>query len=184
MPLVSEKRSGSKMNIGSCVRTNLLTILTVSGVIAGVALGVGLRSAKDEWSQREATYIRFLGDLFLRMLKSLIVPLIVSSLIFAIGSLDLSLSGRIGSRAVVYYLLTTVCAVVLGIILVVSIAPGKGGEKNEDVEDQESRNVTTPDTLMDLVRNMFPPNLIQATIEQYQTTLIYPGNDSIRKKYK
>ena len=33
---------------------------------------------------------------------------------------------------------------------------------------QESRNVTTPDTLMDLIRNMVPPNLIQATVQQYR----------------
>ncbi len=46
----------------------------------------------------------------------------------------------------------------------------------------ESRNVTAADTLMDLARNLFPPNLIQATIQQYRTVLIYPGeavfNDS------
>lgn len=59
-------------------------------------------------------YINYVGDLFLRMLKSLILPLIVSSLVSAIGSLDLSLSGRIGARAIGYYMITTVCAVVLG----------------------------------------------------------------------
>ena len=59
-------------------------------------------------------YINYLGDLFLRMLKSLILPLIISSLISAIGSLDLSLSGRIGARAIAYYMITTIFAVILG----------------------------------------------------------------------
>ena len=40
----------------------------------------------------------------------------------------------------------------------------------------ESRNVTTPDTLMDLIRNLVPPNLMQATMQQYRTNLKYPGN--------
>jgi len=168
--------------VSGCLRQNALTLLTVSGVIAGIALGFILRMAKDDWAQREVVYVRFVGDLFLRMLKSLILPLIVSSLVAAIGSLDLSLSGRIGARAIVYYMLTTVCAVILGIILVILIEPGSGGTSDEELEEQNTRNVTTPDTLMDLVRNMFPPNLVQAALEQYQTTLVYPGNDSIREE--
>ena len=35
--------------------------------------------------------------------------------------------------------------------------------------------MTTPDTLLDLIRQMFPPNLLQATMQQYRTTLIHPG---------
>lgn len=63
-------------------------------------------------------YVNFIGDIFLRILKSLILPLIVTSLISSVGSLDISLSKRIGTRAVVYYMMTTVMAVILGIILV------------------------------------------------------------------
>ena len=44
-----------------------------------------------------------------------------------------------------------------------------------------SRNLTTEDTLMDLVRNCFPPNIIQATTQQYKTMLIYPGMDGIKE---
>ena len=52
------------------------------------------------------------------MLKGIIIPLVIPSLIVAVGSLDLSLSGKIGGRAVAYYMITTVLAVILGIILV------------------------------------------------------------------
>ena len=38
-----------------------------------------------------------------------------------------------------------------------------------------SRNVTAVDTLLDLARNLCPPNLVQATIQQYRTVLTYPG---------
>lgn len=93
---------------------NALTLLTFCGVIAGVVLGVILRSTREKWTPREIMYINYLGELFLRMLKSLILPLIISSLVSAIGSLDLSLSGKIGARAIGYYVITTVCAVILG----------------------------------------------------------------------
>lgn len=78
----------------SCMSENLLTLLTVAGVLAGIALGFILRASKSTpWTQREIMYVNFAGDIFLRMLKALILPLIVGSIIAAIGSLDLSLSG-------------------------------------------------------------------------------------------
>jgi Na+/H+-dicarboxylate symporter len=111
------------------------------------------------------------------MLKALILPLIVPSLITAVGSLDMSLSGKVGGRAMSYYMGTTILAVILGIILVTSIHPGTQAKNKNDLrENVESRNVTTPDTLMDLVRNLVPPNLLQATMQQYRTSLKYPGN--------
>ena len=93
------------------------------------------------------------GDLFLRMLKCLILPLIVSSMISAVGSLDLSVSGRIGTRAIVYYMTTTVSAVILGIILVLTIHPGEGSDKGIVRASKGVRHVTTADMLMDLIRS-------------------------------
>lgn len=135
------------------LRENLLAILTVGGVGAGVALGFGLRARETPWSSREVMYVKYIGELFLRMLKALILPLIVSSLVAAVGSLDLSLSRKIGLRAIVYYMVTTVLAVILGIVLVTSIRPGRSGPP-EDLVDltNPSRPTTTADTLMDLVR--------------------------------
>lgn len=142
-----------KIKLSSVWGENLLTILTVSGVILGIVLGLLVRFTTDKWTEREIAYIYFIGDIFLRMLKALILPLIISSLISAVGNLDLSLSGKIGSRAVGYYLLTTVMAVVLGIILVITIQPGKRiGAGEIQVDSSKGRNVTITDTLLDLVR--------------------------------
>ena len=102
--------------------------------------------------------------------------------LFVKGSMNLSLSGKVGIRAVIYYLSTTVLAVILGIILVVTIQPGKG-DLDKAAEDDHSKknNVTTADTLMDLLRNCFPPNIMQATMQQYRTTLVWPGDqDNVR----
>lgn len=79
----------------NCLSENVLTLMTVVGVIGGVILGLILKySSEESWNKREIMYIQFPGDLFLRMLKSLILPLIVASIVSAIGSLDLSLSGK------------------------------------------------------------------------------------------
>ncbi|XP_045102788.1 excitatory amino acid transporter 3-like isoform X4 [Portunus trituberculatus] len=160
--------------IKDAINANLLPILTVSGVTGGIVLGLILRYSRDEpWTKREVMYVGYIGELFLRALKALIIPLIVSSLVSAIGSLDLSLSKKIGLRAVCYYLTTTVLAVVLGIILVVSIHPGKGSDEGI-TKAGEARSVYTPDLLMDLPRNFFPPNLIQACFETHKTVIVEP----------
>lgn len=92
-----------------------LTVATLASVVVGVVVGLILRgSASTKWTDREIMYLNFVGEIFLRMLKGLILPLITSSLISAIGSLNISLSGKIGCRAVVYYMITTVLAVGLG----------------------------------------------------------------------
>ncbi|XP_019874792.1 excitatory amino acid transporter 3 [Aethina tumida] len=165
----------------SFLRENLLTILTVVGVVGGTALGILLRSTTGgQWSKRETMYLAFPGEIFLRMLKALIIPLLVSSVVSAIGSLDLSLSKKIAFRSIVYYSATTICAVILGIILVLTIRPGVGGTAYEGSKKSPvTRHVLTQDTLLDLIRNLFPPNLVQACIAQAQTTLKEPPkNDS------
>uniref|UniRef100_A0A336MK84 Amino acid transporter n=1 Tax=Culicoides sonorensis TaxID=179676 RepID=A0A336MK84_CULSO len=105
------------------LQKNSLTFFTILGVLGGCALGLGLKTL-GHWTPRERMYLNFPGDIFLRMLKCLIVPLLVSSITSAIGALDLSLSKKIAIRSIVYYFVTTVCAVVLGIILVNIIRPG------------------------------------------------------------
>jgi len=167
--------------IGRVLRQNLLTIATMGGVVAGIVLGVVLKSSKEEqWSMRDAMYVKYVGTLFLSMLKCVIIPLVIPSLISAIGSMDLSLSSKVGVRAIVYYLVTTVFAVILGIILVVSIRPGGGQEHlSEESDLSKRRNITTADTLMDLVRNMFPPNIVAATMHQTKLELVYPGENNV-----
>lgn len=148
-----------KLKMSSSVREHLLTILTISAVVCGIVCGIivraiGLEGDGDSFRQRTVLYVNFIGDIFLRILKSLILPLIVSSLISAVGSLDISLSKRIGTRAIAYYMLTTVMAVILGIILVVSIRPGGDGiqQVHDTATKPVTRAVTTPDTILDLIR--------------------------------
>jgi len=162
------------MGLLEFMKKNLLPILTVLSVVLGVVLGIILRYSRDElWSPREVMYVGYVGELYLRALKALIIPLIVSSIIAAIGNLDLTLSKKIGIRAIGYYVTTTILAVILGIVLVTSIHPGRGSDS--DIKKAGiGKNVYTPDLLMDLPRNIFPPNLIQAAFETYRTVITPP----------
>ena len=58
---------------------------------------------------------------------------------------------------------------------VTTIKPGEGVQPADGQKEEQKRNITTEDTLMDLVRNLFPENIIQAAVEKVQTVSIYPG---------
>ena len=71
--------------------------------------------------------IGFVGDLFLRLLKMIIIPLIFTSLVSGIASLgDARSVGRIGVRTLIYYTMTTTLAITVGLTLVNVIRPGRG----------------------------------------------------------
>ncbi|EDV58348.1 excitatory amino acid transporter 1 [Drosophila erecta] len=165
------KQEGGKFK--AFMQENVLTMATVIGVFVGGLIGFIIKNSTGEWSKREIMYISFPGEIFLRMLKCLIVPLLVSSITSAIGGLDLSMSSKIATRAITYYFVTTISAVILGICLVTTLRPGQGAkivETQTESIDKASK-VLTPDTLMDLVRNMFTDNIIQSTMFQHRTEI-------------
>ena len=90
----------SKEKVKNCLKTYSLTGCTVLGVIGGIILGFILRSIEREkwWTKREVMYVQFIGDVYLRMLNGLVLPFMVSSIIAAVGSLELKTSWRIGAR--------------------------------------------------------------------------------------
>lgn len=150
------------------LRNNWLLLATVAAVVLGIAIGVLVREY-TKLSNLEKFYFAFPGEILMRMLKLIILPLIVSSMITGVAALDSNVSGKIGLRAVVYYFCTTVIAVILGIVLVVSIQPGVTQKVDEIDRTGSSPDVSTVDAMLDLIRNMFPENLIQACFQQYKS---------------
>lgn len=137
--------------VGSCVKKDLLLFFIVLGVLLGFLIGALVNDPvqKSSNSKEIIMYISFPGEILMRMLKMIILPLIVSSLIVALAVLEAKAAGKLGRRALLYYLTTTILAVILGIILVVSIKPGEGkGEK----KGTESKHVQPVDSLLDLIR--------------------------------
>ena len=132
----------------------LLMILIIIAVILGFGIGIGINKTVQGMKEPSRTtalvLIGFPGELLMRMLKMLILPLIVSSLIVGLAALDQQASGRLGRRAVIYYMGTTLLAVILGIILVLIINPG--GKASLNTPKQKQRDVIALDSFLDLLR--------------------------------
>uniref|UniRef100_A0A671UIL3 Amino acid transporter n=1 Tax=Sparus aurata TaxID=8175 RepID=A0A671UIL3_SPAAU len=149
-------------------RNGLLT-LSVIAVLTGCTLGFMLRGT--QLSTQAKIYFSFPGELLMRMLKMLILPLITSSLMSGLSSMESKACCRMGVLTVTYYLWTTFIAVVVGILLVIIIKPGVGTEMDSN-RLGGGPVMTSADALLDLIRNMVPSNLIEATFQQYKTDLI------------
>uniref|UniRef100_A0A3Q3N168 Amino acid transporter n=1 Tax=Labrus bergylta TaxID=56723 RepID=A0A3Q3N168_9LABR len=156
----------SKEDVQAFLKKNAFVLFTVGAVIVGIVLGFALRPYKMTF--REVKYFSFPGELLMRMLQMLVLPLLISSLITGMAALDSKASGKMGMRAVIYYMTTTFIAVFIGILVVLVIHPGKGS-KEEFGKQQTIEQVSPADAFLDLIRNMFPPNLVQACTQQFKT---------------
>ncbi|XP_075226781.1 excitatory amino acid transporter-like [Lycorma delicatula] len=150
------------------VKANSLLVLTIGGVILGILLGFLGRLAS--LSNDTIMLVSFPGEILMRLLKMFILPLIISSLIAGMAQLDARSSGRMGLRALVYYFSTTIFAAIVGIILVLVIHPGDPKIKTAVGGRADDTKVSTLDAILDIIRNMFPENLVQACFQQVQTT--------------
>ncbi|XP_071399157.1 neutral amino acid transporter B(0) isoform X3 [Centroberyx affinis] len=104
------------------VMANLLVILTVAGVIIGVFIGLGVRNM--ELSRTQMTYIGFPGELLIRLLKMIIIPLVVCSLVSGAASIDPKALGKLGGWAMLFFLVTTLIASAIGVVMAFIINPG------------------------------------------------------------
>ncbi|XP_054835433.1 excitatory amino acid transporter 5-like [Eublepharis macularius] len=147
---------------------NGLLTLSLLSVVTGCLLGFLLRTL--ELTDLEKQYFSFPGELLMRMLKMLILPLITSSLMSGLATMDSRVCGKMGIITLTYYLWTTFLAVTTGIILVTSIHPGAAAQKEEYTVSKVV--LSSADALLDLIRNMFPSNLIEASFQQYRTVLV------------
>ena len=96
-------------------------------VLIGLAIGVlyAWLSITLGWNDFTIDYIKPFGDIFINILKLIAVPLVLFSIISGVSSLgDPAKLGRLGIKTVVTYLLTTMTAVIVGLVLVNLFEPG------------------------------------------------------------
>lgn len=147
-------------------------------IIIGLILGlvVGLAFVQLQWSPKFVNdWIAPVGDIFIRGLKMIAVPLVLASLIVGVANLgDVSKLSRIGGKTIAIYLITTVLAVTVGLVLVNIFQPGKSlpvetreelmalygdtaGEKTAQVAAVQDQSPLAP------IVNMVPDNVALAT---------------------
>lgn len=114
-------------------------------------------------SQKVMAISKWLGDLFLRLLKMVTIPLIVTSLITGIASLgNAAQFGAMFSRTLLYYLFTSLLAISVGIFVVNLIQPGIGVELPGGSGSLSSGRESITSIFLGMVNRLIPTNIIHS----------------------
>ncbi len=127
---------------------------------------------KAGYKNQPVMAISWMGDLFLRALKMIIIPLILSSLISGITNIGSGSNlGRLGLKTMGYYVMTSFFAIVTGLLLVNLIQPGVGADLNlqATVEGLVEKQRSFREILIDIV----PENIFKAFNESDMLSIIF-----------
>src|SRR5438876_5851513 len=130
-----------------------LTVWILIALVAGIAFGAVLPGP--------AKQMAILGTIFLRLIKSIIAPLLFGTLVYGIaGSGDVKAMGRIGGKAILYFEIVTTCALFLGLGIVNLVRPGEGVPIAPSAA--EAAAPASPTTLTSIAEHTFPTSVIDA----------------------
>ncbi len=114
-----------------------LHLKIIIGLVSGIIYA--FRSSALGWNEFTIDWIDPFGTIFIRMLKFIAVPLVLFSIISGISGLsDISKLGKMGAKTLTFYLVTTVIAVSIGLVLVNVFKPGTHLDENQRIKNRIS----------------------------------------------
>ncbi len=139
-----------------------LTVQVVIGIILGITVGFLFPAFGIE--------LKVLADVFIKMIKMVIAPIIFFTVVIGIGSMgDLKKVGRIGGKALLYFEIVTTFALAIGIIVVGIVKPGEGfntdAVEGGDVSQYTEQAEETSHGFVDFVVGIIPENVVGAMAE-------------------
>jgi Na+/H+-dicarboxylate symporter len=133
-----------------------------AGIVAGLAGGAEL-----------AARVGWLGTLFMKLLRMIIVPLVLTSIVSGVASVGGGRAlGRLFSKTLGYYLLSSVLAILAGLVAVNLIRPGVGA-RIVDMSGAELPELAAPSSPIDLLLDIVPENAVAAAASADMLALIF-----------
>jgi proton glutamate symport protein len=131
-------------------------------ILIGLVLGGVLGYISPDWGNK----VYFLRDIFLNLIKSIIAPLVFSTLVVGIaGGGDLKKVGRMGVKALLYFEVVTTIALFIGLAVVNIIKPGYGVSLAANAaEVGQQLGQAHPKTLVETLVHIFPASIVDAMV--------------------
>jgi Na+/H+-dicarboxylate symporter len=146
--------------------TQFILIALVLGIIAGWATNYAIDDGTPASAERLksiADYLSIVTALFLRLIKMIIAPLVFSTLVAGIAHMgDVAALGRVGLRAIGWFILASLVSLTLGLILVTALHPGVGLNLPIPPATAASGVETAAFDLKDFVSHLVPQSIFEA----------------------
>ena len=140
--------------------TQRILVSMFAGILVGVVLNASAASLPAISAFLVDGVFYVVGAAFLALLKLMVVPLVFVSLVCGVNAMgDLRTIGRVGTKTVALFLITTAVAVTLGLTLGGIVSPGQGFELDGVVMEETVREVPP---LVEVLIDIFPENPVQA----------------------
>ena len=147
-------------------KSNRLTIYIIVSMIAGVILGYMVHTQSSaSFIESFSKNIKLLTTIFLRLVQMIIAPLVFSTLVVGIAKLgDLQSVGRVGGKALLWFVSASLASLLLGMLLVNLLQPGAGMDlANADVSGAKDLVGKTQEfSLIKFVEHVFPKSVFEA----------------------
>ena len=145
-------------------KTNRLTLWILIAMVIGIVVGYFMHTGMEETSRKEvADSLKILTDIFLRLVKMIIAPLVFSTLVVGIAKLgDMKTVGRVGGRALLWFMSASLISLLLGMVLVNLLEPVVGLQLQAAGDAADVIGKTQSFTLKDFIAHLFPKSIIEA----------------------
>ncbi|MEK4128112.1 cation:dicarboxylase symporter family transporter [Solibacillus sp. FSL W8-0474] len=155
-----------------------LKISLAAQILIGLVLGV-IVGAVFFGDENVQSYLQPLGDIFLNLIKMIVVPIIISTLIVGVaGTGDMKQLGRLGGKTLIYFEVITTVAIVVGLLAANLFQPGAGIDMNELQQTDISSYVETSEQeeakgTFQIIVDIVPKNIINAMAEGDMLAIIF-----------
>jgi len=156
----------------------LFKISLATQILIGLVLGIIVGGVFYGNSTIEV-YLQPLGDIFLHLIKMIVVPIIISTLIVGVaGTGDMKQLGRLGGKALIYFEVITTIAIIVGLLSANLFHPGTGVNMSDLSQGDISGYVSTTEEVkdegpFDVIVGIVPTNIIQAMAEGNMLAIIF-----------
>jgi Na+/H+-dicarboxylate symporter len=145
------------------MKKNRITLWVVLALIAGMGVGYYCHSYMAPAAAKAmAGYFSLCTDVFLRMIKMIIGPLVFSTLVYGIASSDATAVGRITAKAMAWFVAASLVSLGLGLLFVNVLQPGVGYNLPIPTQGAASGIAASAINLKDFVAHMFPKSFFEA----------------------
>ncbi len=147
------------------MNANKLTMRIMLGMVLGIVAGyiVHATSATPESMKETASYFSLISDIFLRLIKMIIAPLVFTTVVAGIANMGDSKSvGRVGFKALSWFILASIASLLLGCLLANLFQPGTGLDMALPATDAATNLATKSLNFKTFLLNAFPKSIFEA----------------------